>query len=163
MDRITNMDAQTVSNIKTFIIVALIVLLFLKMTRTDYIVIENKTDSYYSVSYDGFKTLDNINQISKGSCPITNCNNLTNMYGKPKPNSFVRTERYTTKTSENNKKCMSPLNTCDKRWDVSVVPGANGTCSDKLWHNMEPKTILTDNCLHCNDFQNTYIAPSGHI
>ena len=36
-------------------------------------------------------------------------------------------------------------------WKVPYQCGPQG-CGDVLWHYMEPRMLLTDNCLHCDQF-----------
>lgn len=48
-------------------------------------------------------------------------------------------------------------------WDVPHKAGANNTCSDLLWHKMEPRMILQDIGMKCTDCgpQTNYNSPSG--
>lgn len=134
-------------NMKTFIIMGLIVLLLLIILQRDYFVFPLENFSF---------------NLGEKPC-YTSCNTQKDSYNDMKSSSkcSVRKERYTTRTSEGHKFCGSPLNTCDKKWDVGYSAGANGTCSDSIWHTTEPRAIFVDNRMKCKDFEGDYKAPSG--
>jgi hypothetical protein len=48
-------------------------------------------------------------------------------------------------------------------WDVTYNSGSNNTYGDLLWHKMEPRMILQDNCLNCHNFKQDmkYNPPGG--
>ena len=48
-------------------------------------------------------------------------------------------------------------------WSTKQLPGPNNTLGDLIWHQTEPKNVLTDNCLHCNNWKQNenYNVPVG--
>ena len=48
-------------------------------------------------------------------------------------------------------------------WDVKYEPGANNTYGDTLWHEMSPRMILIDNCMHCDEYKadSKHVTPMG--
>lgn len=48
-------------------------------------------------------------------------------------------------------------------WTTKQLPGANNTLGDLVWHQVEPRNVLIDNCLHCKNWKQNenYNVPSG--
>jgi len=85
-------------------------------------------------------------------------------------NFYVKGDRYTTPNNGATKSIRSPCvnspnsacqNSCN--WSVPYEAGANNTFSDILWHYMEPRMVLQDNCMRCGTFskQGSGNAPNG--
>jgi len=143
MDIASKLDSKTIGDIKTFIIIALVVLLFFKIVRFGYI---SNGEGFASVDRNFFVG-DNV---------------VKRNYTKTsKAKFYMRPDRYAVNNSEGNERCQSPFNTTDSRWNVNSAAGANGTCSDLMWHDMEPRAILFDNSSKCRN--STYNVPGGVI
>jgi len=85
-------------------------------------------------------------------------------------NFFLRGNRYYENNKDNFNLSYGDIPTveqipCVKQfdWSIPYKTGANNVISDKLWHSYEPRMILYDNCLNCNEFnrKNHYNTPKG--
>ena len=58
--------------------------------------------------------------------------------------------------------CPNNNNPCKEcNWYPGQTPGANGTCTDLMWHVTSPRNILKDNSMKCNEVRKHYMTPNG--
>jgi hypothetical protein len=82
---------------------------------------------------------------------------------------YYRDNRYSTE-NKLTPELIDPLKTspgikCGPKfdWDVKSYPGANNVYGDMVWNTHEPRMVLQNNCLSCNQFQpqKSFNEPTG--